>query len=228
VQATSALLEAPEFELSGHVSHAVAPTTIEYVPTLQFVHGKFPVVTLYLPAPHFPHGPPFGPDEPALQVQATSALLEVPEFELSGHGPHALAPATSEYVPTPQPAHTVATVAPVTVEYLPAPQFVHTVATVAPVTAEYLPAPQFVHVVTPVVILYSPTAHGVHAPPLDPAYPGLQLQAVAAVLPPGEFEFEKGQPVHDVPPVEYVPAPQSKHESNILDPPGLLNPGEQS
>jgi hypothetical protein len=137
------------------------------------------------------------------------------------HDTHTLAP-TAAYLPEP---HSVHNAVPVVSLYFPA---LHCGHALAPVTEDTVPTPQSVHVVTPVVILYFPTAHGVHVPPLDPAYPGLQLQAVTAVLPPGEFEFEKGQAIHDVPPVEYVPAPQSTHDVNKLDPAGLLNPGEQS
>jgi hypothetical protein len=106
VQAARTLLETPEFEFEGHGTHAIAPTTIEYIPTSQSAHTAFPAVSVYLPATQFAHRPPFCPDEPALQVHASRALApEANEFEFVGHGPHTLAPATSEYVPTPQFPH---------------------------------------------------------------------------------------------------------------------------
>lgn len=196
MHAVSTTLEAGELELLGHPAHALEPAA-EYVPAPQFVHVAVPGVPLNFPATQSVHAPPFGPDEPALQVQAISAELEAGEYELPGHA-----------------THTLATVAPAVTEYVPAVQFVHTVATVAPVTAEYVPAPQFVHVADPVVSLNFPAAHTLHVPPLGPLWPTLHVHAPSAELEIGEFEF----PGHDphtfaVAPtaVENLPASQSEH-----------------
>jgi hypothetical protein len=165
--AVRAVLVTGELELSGHVKHVLAPA-VEYVPAPQFIHEAVPVSPLYFPAVHVVHVPPLAPDEPALQVQEVSAVLETGEYELEGHATHALAtvaPAVTEYVPAVQFVHTVA---PVVAEYVPVIQFVHTLATVAPVTAEYLPEPQSVHTEFPVVVVYFPATHALHVPPLGP------------------------------------------------------------
>ncbi len=101
------MLGLTEFEFSGHPTHVVEPETAEYVPAPQSVHVATPVVPLNLPATHSVHGPPFGPDEPALHVQAISAELEIGEYELEGHTPHTLVVALTavEYLPASQSVH---------------------------------------------------------------------------------------------------------------------------
>jgi len=47
---------------------------------------------------------------------------------------------------------------------------------------ENFPVAQEVHAAAPVAILYFPATHPVHAPPLGPVYPELQVQAVITVL----------------------------------------------
>ena len=64
----------------------------------------------------------------------------------------------------------------------------------------------------PVVPLYDPAVHAVHAPPFGPVCPGLHRQFVETLLPPGDCEFG-GQTLHvsaaEAPiVVEYVLAPQ--------------------
>ncbi len=92
---------ASEYAPAGQFVHPKAPTP-EYLPAAQGPHDPAPDDALNVPAAHDVHGPPFCPPAPALQVQAARTLLEAPEFEFGGHGPHALAPTTIEYVPTPQ------------------------------------------------------------------------------------------------------------------------------
>ena len=41
----------------------------------------------------------------------------------------------------------------------------------------------------PVVPLYDPAVHAVHAPPFGPVCPGLHRQFVETLLPPGDCEF---------------------------------------
>jgi hypothetical protein len=92
VQAVRATLEIGELELVGHpiqVVATVAPAVVEYVPAAQSVQTALPVVVLYLPAAHCEHTPPLGPVNPALQVQAVRATLEIGELELVGHVVHA-------------------------------------------------------------------------------------------------------------------------------------------
>jgi len=54
------------------------------------VQVAFPVKVLYFPAAHAAHGFPFGPVDPALQVQSVIAELELAELELAGHAEHGL------------------------------------------------------------------------------------------------------------------------------------------
>ena len=95
VQAVSNELEAGEYELPGHATHAlatVAPAVTEYVPAVQFVHTVAPVVAEYVPVIQFVH---------------TVATV---------------APVTAEYLPEPQSVHTEF---PVVVVYFPATHALH-------------------------------------------------------------------------------------------------------
>jgi hypothetical protein len=171
VQAVIDVLEGGELELEGHVVHALAPATVEYVPATQDMHAV-PVAPLYVPARHCVHVPPFDPEKPTLQVQATSAVLGLTEFEFSGHDAHALEAAAVENLPSTQFAHTsvptvllnfpaghdVHVLSPANVETTPTPQFVHT----EEPAAEYLPASQFPHNADPVVPLNFPAGHDMH------------------------------------------------------------------
>ena len=76
-----------------------------------------PSVLLYLPASHASHGPPSGPDQPALQVQSAEAVLCAGEFEFAGHAEQVDEPVVFEYVPLSQ---TLQTAFPLTSLYLPA------------------------------------------------------------------------------------------------------------
>ncbi len=171
MQAVIDVLEGGELELEGHVVHALAPATVEYVPATQDMHAV-PVAPLYVPARHCVHVPPFDPEKPTLQVQATSAVLGLTEFEFSGHDAHALEAAAVENLPSTQFAHTsvptvllnfpaghdVHVLSPANVETTPTPQFVHT----EEPAAEYLPASQFPHNADPVVPLNFPAGHDMH------------------------------------------------------------------
>ena len=72
------------------------------------MHCAVPTTVLNFPATHSAHGPLFGPDAPALQMQSACASLPAAESEFGGHG-----------------LHTVSALAPTVVEYLPAIQFEH-------------------------------------------------------------------------------------------------------
>jgi hypothetical protein len=99
-------LPADEVELDGQAMHVELPedpTAVEYVPAPQSVQVAVPFKVLYFPATHAAHGPPFGPVDPALQVQLVKAALPAGELELVG-----------------QTVHDASVVCPVAVPYLPA------------------------------------------------------------------------------------------------------------
>jgi hypothetical protein len=121
----------------GQLAHAtaeLAPTTAEYVPARQSVHGALPVSILYLPAAHDVHVPPSGPVKPTLHEQAVAAVLGLGELELPGHAKQAdstVAPGVPKYFPATQSTHAAL---PVPLLYLPAAHDVHASALVHPVT----------------------------------------------------------------------------------------------
>ncbi len=93
---------------SVHVELAEAPNDADHVPSRQSVQKAGPDAILYFPAKQFTHVPPFGPVDPALQVQPTKAEAPAPEFEFVGHALHvdsANAPTAVEYLPAPQSVH---------------------------------------------------------------------------------------------------------------------------
>ena len=93
VQLVEAALPASELESDGHAVHvelAAAFTAVEYVPVPQFVHSAVPVDVLYLPATQSAHVPPWGPLEPALQVQLVEAALPTGELESDGQAVHSV------------------------------------------------------------------------------------------------------------------------------------------
>ena len=172
VQAARAELGLGELELPGHVRQVtanVAPVLVEYVPAAQSVHAALPVLILYLPATQAEQTPPFGPVNPALQVQSPAAELALYEIEFEGHV-----------------IHVVEIVAPVLVEYVPAPQSVHDA---LPLVVLYLPATQAVHEpagpVNPALQVVSPPTHTL-APAVDVLPAG---QAVHVVAPLFEYVF---------------------------------------
>ena len=128
VQAVAAELGLGELELPGHakqVDSIVAPVVAKYFPAAQSVHAALPVVILYLPVAHGEHTPPSSPVDPALHVQATTAVLGLGELELPGHATQAdstVAPAVAEYFAAAQSVHTAL---PVAILYLPATHDVH-------------------------------------------------------------------------------------------------------
>jgi hypothetical protein len=107
---------------------------------------------------------------PALQVQAPAAELELGAFEFEGQAEQELAPTASEYEFT---GH--------------APQ---AAAADAPTVTEYVPAPQSTHAALPVLVLYFPATHRTHAP-TGPVLPAAQSKthAANAVLPAGDTPF---------------------------------------
>ncbi len=200
------------------------------MPTPQFVHTPLPLVILYLPATHIEHTPPFGPVNPALQVQTEALLPPDTEYEPTPQSVHETLPLVVLYLPATQPEHTPpsgpvnpalqvqeATAVLDTAELEFVGQFTQVEVEVAPTTTEYEPTPQSVHATLPLVVLYLPATHIEHIPPFGPVNPALQVQAAIAELDTAEFEFT-GHAKHtdDVlaPTVaENVPSPQSVHAS---------------
>ena len=89
-----------------HVDSAMAPVAAELFPAPQSEHTAAPVEDLYLPGVHCVHGPPFGPDAPALQMQLLTDPLLAGELELAGQAVQLPAP-DAAYVLTPQSVHDV-------------------------------------------------------------------------------------------------------------------------
>ena len=66
----------------GHaeqVDDEVAPSSCENVPAGQMLHDPAPDTSLYVPAAHAVHVPPFGPVKPALHAQSEEASLPAGE-----------------------------------------------------------------------------------------------------------------------------------------------------
>jgi len=118
-QAAIAELETGEIELEGQFEHVPTPAaeyfpapqavhTVEPAtekdPAVQVVHDALPVVFLYAPPEHATHEPPFGPEKPALQMQAAIAELEAGDIEFEGQIGHVDTPAP-EYDPAKQSVH---------------------------------------------------------------------------------------------------------------------------
>jgi hypothetical protein len=214
------VLDAAEFEFTGQTTHAeeaVAPTVTENVPPEQSEQAPDPLKSLYLPATHAVHVPPFAPVNPALHKQAAITVLETGAFEFTEHATHvdeALAPTAAEYVAAPQ---SVQATLPALVLYFPAthnsqapgspllpggqsnshavlaatetPPAAHAVHALAPAVAEKVPATQSVQTTLPLLVLYLPATHPEHTPPSAPVNPALQVQAAMTELDTAEFEF---------------------------------------
>ena len=179
-------------------------------------HAALPVIVLKDPGKHAEQKPPFGPVNPALQVQAVTVVLELGAFAFVGHVrqvDEVLAPTATEYVAVPQSVHAAL---PALVLYLPAthavqaptgpvlpagqsnthavlpacetPPAPHGVQALAPVVPEYVPAEQSVHATLPLLVLYLPATQVEHTPPSGPVNPALQVQAALAELDTGEFD----------------------------------------
>ncbi len=161
IQAVTDELPLGEMEPAGQVMHVVeivAPVLVEYVPDPQSVHTALPLLGLYFPATQTLHGPPFGPVNPVLHMQAARAELASGELELVGHVMHVVeivAPVLVEYVPDPQSVHTVL---PLLGLYFPARQVAH------PPPDTYVPGahPADTHTLAPAVDV-APDSHAVHA-----------------------------------------------------------------
>jgi hypothetical protein len=205
VQAARAELGLGELELTGHVRQVtanVAAVLVEYVPAAQSVHAALPILILYLPATQAEQTPPFGPVNPALQVQSPAAELALNEIEFEGQSVHATLPVLILYLPATQAEQTppFGPVNPALQVQSPAAELalyeiefeghvIHVVEIVAPVLVEYVPVPQSVHAALPVLILYLPVTQALHELPSGPVKPALHVQAARVVLALGELEL---------------------------------------
>ena len=82
------VLPAAELELTGQASQVVpdtAPVALEKVPALHAEHSALPLASLYLPAVHAVHAPPFGPEVPEMQMQSAKRPEPAALFECAGH-----------------------------------------------------------------------------------------------------------------------------------------------
>jgi len=80
--------------LQTHAVIAVLPTGERELGG-QRSHAMFPVTDLYEPAKHCTHGPPFGPLDPALQIQA--AIVVLPARGVKEFGGHTLQAPLDKY-----------------------------------------------------------------------------------------------------------------------------------
>jgi len=104
--------EKPVAQLA-HTAELVAPVTLENVVARQSVHAALPVVVLYFPAVQaVQEPPPFGPVNPALQMQFVTPSLAMGEVLLVGHAVHWLLPTTFFHVPAGHGVHELVPVYP--------------------------------------------------------------------------------------------------------------------
>jgi hypothetical protein len=104
VQEAKVELPVDVLEFAGQARHIdvdEAPTDVEYVPAPQSLQMTDPFDDLYFPATHVMQGPPLGPDDPMLQVQAANDEAPADELELTGQLKH-MDDDPVEYVPAPQ------------------------------------------------------------------------------------------------------------------------------
>jgi hypothetical protein len=128
-----------------HVLDAIA----EYLPPSQAVHSTEPIESLYCPATHTVHVPPFSPVYPALHWHLITSSLALGEIEFEGQSLQVLsteAPRIVEYLPATQSMQVLDAIS----EYSPAAQSMQVVDVLAPRIVEYLPATQPMHVPGPV------------------------------------------------------------------------------
>ena len=219
-------LPATEVEFTGQLSHDVTDTAavaLLYKSTPQNVQAMEPALSLYDPASHAKHSPPFAPVNPWLQRHVLETLLPPGESEFAGqsvHMPEAEAPTLVEYFPAIQSVH--ATV-PLSALYFPATHAEHVppsgpvypvlqkqeVLDCCAVIEVHVFCGQAVQAADPSSCLYLPVVHAEHTPPFDPVYPDLHRQAVMDSAFGSKCPVFSGHDVHFVEPVsEYRFTPQ--------------------
>ena len=198
-------LPSGEEEFAGHCWHVdvpVAATAVEYFPSPHELQSGDPVDVVYFPGSHAAHGPPAGPEKPAMQKQLVEFELPGGEEEFAGHCWHVdifVAATAVEYFPSPHEVHADA---PGKCWYFPASHAVH-VPPAGPhqpalqvqllkavlCSGELEPSGQPLQMLGPDTFLYLPAPHFVHDNPLAPDQPALQVQFVMLMLALGESEF---------------------------------------
>jgi hypothetical protein len=99
VQAAKAVLCAGELEVAGHAKQVDEPFVCEYFPLSHTLQTASPLTFLYLPATHWEHVIPLGPDQPELQVHSAKAVLCAGELEPAGQLLQSVDPAALLYLP---------------------------------------------------------------------------------------------------------------------------------
>jgi hypothetical protein len=85
-----------------HDWHDALPVPASKVPAVQGMHGPLPMVSLYFPAEHAAHGPPFGPVYPTLHAQS---VLPAAELEFPGQSVDTAEPEPALYSPAGHNTH---------------------------------------------------------------------------------------------------------------------------
>jgi hypothetical protein len=120
MQSVSCTLASLELEYLGHLWHVfvLAPTAVEYFPTLHSKHESLPFDILNFPATHWIQLSASGPVDPGSHMHSA---LPFTEIEFVGHFWHVfeVAPKSVEYSPLIQSEHAAL---PVVVLYFPATQ----------------------------------------------------------------------------------------------------------
>ena len=145
---------------------SIAPVVVRYLPASQSVHAILPATILYFPVAHATQGPPFGPVNPMLQMQATKALLPLPETEPEGQFRH-----VDEFT------------APTVVEYVFWSHSSQSDSSKAPTASEYLPATQLLHCIKPNSTLNFPSTQVVHCSATSCVNPSWHVQFSMSVAP---------------------------------------------
>ena len=149
-----------------HAVAADAPAAVVLALSRHPSHTALPANALYEPNGHKSHGPPSGPDDPALHRHAAGDVDASPSVDDDdGQLLHPADPVKLLYVPVLHPVHAVpsAPVNPILHR--------HSDRDLLPVLPVSELLGHVTHATDPLADLYVPTAHPVQTPPLDPVYP---------------------------------------------------------
>jgi hypothetical protein len=186
-------------------------------------------VSLYDPAAHAEHSPPFAPVNPWLQRHILETLLPLGESEFDEQLAQVDdAVVVAENMPAPQSVHEEE---PIESLYVPATHAEHASpsAPVYPALHRHLvnsilPTKEIeftghpMHSPEPECSLYFPARHDTHVCPSGPVAPALQMQFVRRVDLGGEFEF-MGQSLQvALPASDHVPSEHGWHVSTSMAP----------
>jgi hypothetical protein len=228
------LLPLRDCEFGGQDVQDNADYVVLYKSTPQNVQATEPAVSLYDPAVHAKHSPPFAPVNPGLQRHVLESLLPLGESEFAGQDVHVLfreAPVVVRYLPGLQSVHMTEPIEPIASLYFPATHAEHDSPS-APVyptlhlhlvhrllpknEIEFIGHP--LHPPEPDLSLYFPARHNSHVCPSGPVAPALQVQSVRRLDLGGEFEF-MGQTLQvGLPSSDHVPSEHGWHVSTSMAP----------